>query len=65
MLPEVHGFTWHGYVPGLAPGALYGFRVHGPYEPDAGNRCNPHKLLVDPSIARRLIEKTRGLVQEV
>jgi isoamylase len=43
-----HGFIWHGYVPGLEPGALYGLRVHGPYQPDAGHRCNPHKLLVDP-----------------
>jgi isoamylase len=47
-LPEVHGFTWHGYVPGLEPGALYGLRVHGPFDPEAGHRFNPHKLLVDP-----------------
>ncbi|HET9451890.1 MAG TPA: glycogen debranching protein GlgX [Aggregicoccus sp.] len=47
-LPEVTDFVWHGYVPGLAPGQLYGLRVHGPYEPAQGHRCNPHKLLVDP-----------------
>jgi molybdopterin-binding protein len=47
-LPETSDFVWHGYVPGLEPGALYGFRVHGPYEPNQGHRCNPNKLLVDP-----------------
>ena len=47
-LTETHGHTFHGYVPGLAPGALYGFRVHGPYAPELGHRCNPHKVLVDP-----------------
>jgi isoamylase len=47
-LPEVHGFNWHGYVPGLEAGTLYGLRVHGPFEPDNGHRCNPNKLLVDP-----------------
>jgi glycogen operon protein len=47
-LPEVTDLVWHGYVPGLEPGALYGLRVHGPYEPAKGHRCNPHKLLVDP-----------------
>ena len=39
---------WHGYVPGLTPGQRYGFRVHGPYAPDQGARCNPNKLLLDP-----------------
>ncbi|MBN1205269.1 MAG: glycogen debranching protein GlgX [Myxococcaceae bacterium] len=47
-LPEVTEFVWHGYVPGMEPGTLYGFRVHGPYEPLRGHRCNPHKLVVDP-----------------
>jgi len=47
-LPEVSGHTWHGYVPGLEVGTLYGLRVHGPYAPNEGHRCNPHKLLVDP-----------------
>jgi glycogen operon protein len=40
--------VWHGYFPDLRPGQLYGFRVHGPYEPQAGHRFNPHKLLLDP-----------------
>ena len=39
---------WYGYVTGLQPGQLYGFRVHGPYDPGGGQRCNPHKLLLDP-----------------
>jgi len=47
-LPEATDFVHHGYVPGLEPGTLYGLRVHGPYEPAKGHRCNPHKLLVDP-----------------
>jgi glycogen operon protein len=47
-LPETTDFVWHGYVPALEPGTLYGLRVHGPYEPLQGHRCNPHKLLVDP-----------------
>ncbi|WP_309888796.1 glycogen debranching protein GlgX [Archangium sp.] len=47
-LPEVTDLTWHGYVPGLEAGTLYGLRVHGPYEPEKGHRCNPYKLLVDP-----------------
>jgi isoamylase len=47
-LPEVDGFVWHGYLPGIRPGQRYGYRVHGPYEPRAGLRCNPHKLLLDP-----------------
>ncbi len=40
--------VWHGYVAGLRPGQRYGFRAHGPYDPDEGHRFNPHKLLVDP-----------------
>jgi glycogen operon protein len=47
-LPEVDGFVWHGYLPGIQPGQHYGFRVHGPYDPRAGLHCNPHKLLIDP-----------------
>ena len=41
-------FIWHVYLPGVGPGQRYGFRVHGPYEPTAGHRCNPAKLLIDP-----------------
>ncbi len=40
--------VWHGYVPRLAPGAVYGYRVHGPYDPHLGHRFNHHKLLLDP-----------------
>ncbi len=47
-LPETDGFVWHGYVPYVQPGQRYGFRVHGPYEPAKGHRCNPSKLLLDP-----------------
>ncbi|HEU5143556.1 MAG TPA: glycogen debranching protein GlgX [Dermatophilaceae bacterium] len=47
-LPEVDGFVWHGYVPYIQPGQRYGFRVHGPYDPARGHRCNPTKLLLDP-----------------
>lgn len=47
-LPEYTDEVWHVYVPGLAPGAVYGYRVHGPYEPEAGHRFNPNKLLLDP-----------------
>jgi len=47
-LQEVNGFVWHGYLTGVGPGQRYGYRVHGPYEPEAGHRCNPAKLLLDP-----------------
>ena len=47
-LPERNGAIWHGYVPGLGPRALYGFRAHGPYAPEQGHRFNPNKLLMDP-----------------
>jgi glycogen operon protein len=40
--------SWHAYIPGLKPGQLYGYRVHGPYEPALGHRFNPNKLLIDP-----------------
>jgi isoamylase len=47
-LPEYTNEIWHGYVPDLAPATVYGFRVHGPYEPTEGHRFNPNKLLLDP-----------------
>jgi isoamylase len=47
-LPEVTSFCWHGYLPNLGPGQRYGFRVHGPWKPEEGHRCNPAKLLLDP-----------------
>jgi isoamylase len=47
-LEEVDGFVHHGYLPSVGPGQRYGYRVHGPYEPAQGLRCNPNKLLIDP-----------------
>jgi isoamylase len=47
-LPEVTAFCWHGYLPEVGPGQRYGFRVHGPWAPAEGHRCNPNKLLLDP-----------------
>ena len=55
-LSEVSAHVWHGYVPGIQPGPLYGYRVHGPYEPQNGLRFNPAKLLIDP-YARALCGK--------
>jgi isoamylase len=52
-LPERTQDVWHGYVPDSVPGQLYGYRVHGPYEPERGHRFNPNKLLIDP-YAKRL-----------
>ncbi|MBP7148937.1 MAG: glycogen debranching protein GlgX [Acidobacteria bacterium] len=48
QLPEVTGFCWHGYLPNVGPGQLYGYRVHGPYAPEEGHRSHPSKLLLDP-----------------
>jgi isoamylase len=47
-LTERTAFNWHGYLPGVGPGQRYGYRVHGPYEPEEGRRFNPAKLLIDP-----------------
>ena len=47
-MPEVDHFVWHAYLPGLQPGQRYGYRVHGPYDPEAGHRCDPSKFLLDP-----------------
>ena len=51
-------FVWHGYLPGLKPGQLYGYRVHGPYQPEKGHRFNAHKLLLDP-YARRIVGEVK------
>jgi isoamylase len=48
QMPEMTAHTWHGYLPGLGPGQRYGYRVHGPWDPTRGRRCNPQKLLLDP-----------------
>ncbi len=47
-LPEYTNQIWHGYLPAIPPGTPYGYRVHGPYEPEKGHRFNPNKLLLDP-----------------
>ena len=47
-LPEFTDEVWHGYLPDARPGTVYGYRVHGPYEPENGHRFNHHKLLLDP-----------------
>ncbi len=47
-MTEVDAFCWHGYLPRIGIGQRYGFRVHGPWDPSAGQRCNPNKLLLDP-----------------
>jgi len=58
VLPECTDEIWHGYLPGARPGLLYGYRVHGPYEPRHGHRFNHHKLLLDP-YARQLSGRLR------
>jgi isoamylase len=57
-LPECTDEVWHGYLPGARPGVIYGYRAHGPYEPQRGHRFNPHKLLLDP-YARRIVGEIR------
>jgi isoamylase len=47
-LPERDAYVWHAFLPGVQPGQRYGYRVHGPYDPAQGQRCNPNKLLLDP-----------------
>ena len=56
-LPEHTDMVWHGYLPDARPGQLYGYRVHGPYDPGAGHRFNPNKVVLDPyakSIGRQV-----------
>ena len=48
VLPEYTDEVWHGFLPDARPGTIYGYRVHGPYEPTAGHRFNPNKLVLDP-----------------
>jgi isoamylase len=47
-LPEYTNEIWHGYLPDARPGTIYGYRVHGPYDPENGHRFNPNKLVLDP-----------------
>jgi isoamylase len=53
-LPEYTDEVWHGYLPTARPGTVYAYRVHGPFEPDAGHRFNPNKLVIDP-YAKQLV----------
>src|SRR4051812_24294326 len=55
QLPEQTNMNWHGYVPDVRPGQLYGYRIHGPWDPAQGHRFNPNKIVLDPyakSVAR-------------
>ena len=47
-LEQGDGYVWQGYLPGARLGQRYGYRVHGPWDPSSGSRCNPAKLLLDP-----------------
>ena len=47
-LTEQTDLVWHAYLPDALPGQLYGYRVHGPYDPEKGHRFNPHKVMLDP-----------------
>ncbi len=58
-LPTQTGDVWHGRVPGLLPGQVYGLRAQGPWRPDRGHRFNPHKLLLDPW-AREIVSPAGG-----
>jgi isoamylase len=49
-LPECTDMVWHGYLPDLEPGQLYGYRVYGPYDPSQGHRFNPNKIVLDPYV---------------
>ncbi len=62
-LPERSGSVWHGYFPDVGANTAYGFRVHGPWDPANGHRCNPAKLLLDPYA--RAVEGTFEWGQEV
>src|ERR1700709_2879671 len=57
-LPEYTDEVWHGYLPSARPGTVHAYRVHGPFEPDAGHRFNPNKLVIDP-YAKQLVGQLR------
>lgn len=48
QLDEVDAHIWHCYLPGIVPGQRYGYRIHGPWDPENGHRCDPSKLVMDP-----------------
>jgi glycogen operon protein len=62
VLPEQTDMVWHGYLPDIIPGQMYGFRVHGPYDPGSGHRFNAHKVLLDPyaKAIARVVEWSGG-----
>ena len=62
-LPSCTNGVWHGFVPGLGVGQLYGLRAHGPYQPARGHRFNPAKLLIDP-FARAIVGDKKNLSLE-
>jgi len=47
-MPETTALCWHGYLPDVRPGQAYGYRIHGPWDPEQGLWCNPNKVLIDP-----------------
>ena len=66
MLPEQTNMVWHGYLPDVRSGQLYGYRVHGPYDPGAGHRFNPSKIVdtCEPYVEeRRYIGGTQYVLQ--
>ena len=63
-LPECTDGVWHGFLPGISVGQLYGLRASGPWQPAAGHRFNADKLLIDPC-ARELCGSTNALANEV
>ena len=58
VLRERTDFIWHCYLPEARPGLIYGYRVHGPHDPDRGHRFDHNKLLLDPYA--RMIQRGRG-----
>lgn len=59
VMPEYNNNVWHVYVPHILPGQLYGYRVHGPYNPEKGLRFNSNKLLLDP-YAKSIVRPALG-----
>ena len=59
VLPEQTDQVWHAYLPDVQPDQLYGYRVHGPYDPAQGHRFNPNKIVLDP-YAKALAGKPSG-----
>ncbi len=57
-LPENTDLVWHGYLPDVLPGQVYGYRVSGPYEPRKGHRFNSNKVLLDP-YAKAIVRDTK------